>query len=87
MPFTLLVFRYLNYLFCGDFFKAVFEKFFGVLNDCLSLICVYDASWYFHILQIWSNKHLVPLVFVSSIIQPFTWRLCSPCAYYIVSDA
>lgn len=32
-------------------------KLLGVLNDRLSLICVYDASWYFHILQILSNMH------------------------------
>lgn len=55
LPFNPLIFRYLNYLFCGSFFKAVFKKLFGVQNDRLSLICVYDASWYFHILQILSN--------------------------------
>lgn len=44
IPFNPLIFRYLNYLFCVLFFKAVFKKLFGVLNDHLSPICVYDAS-------------------------------------------
>lgn len=55
MPFNPLIFRYLNYLFC--FFLKVVFKLLGVLNDRLSLICVYDASWYFHILQILLSMH------------------------------
>lgn len=52
----------------------------GVLNDCLSLICVYDASWYFHILQILSNMRFGASGVVSNGHTDFPSEIVQPLA-------
>lgn len=68
------------------FFKAVFKKLFGVLNDPLSLICVYDASWYFHILQIWSNTHFGASDVVFNIHTDFRLEIVQPLGTYYIES-
>lgn len=55
-------------------------KLLGVLNDHLSLICVYDASWYFHILQTLSNMHFGASGFVSNGHTDFHLEIVQPLA-------
>ncbi|CAM9445735.1 unnamed protein product, partial [Bubo scandiacus] len=56
-------------------------KLFGVLNDRLSLICVYDASWYLHILQTWSDMHFGASGVVSDIHTDFYLEIMQPLAH------
>lgn len=53
-------------------------KLLDVLNDRLSLICVYDTLWYFHILQILSDKHFGASGVVSNGHTDFPLEIVQP---------
>jgi len=59
----------------------MFKKFCGVLSDRSSLICVYDASRYFYILQIWSNMHFGASDIVSNTHTDFHLEIVQPLAH------
>lgn len=50
----------------------------GILNDCLSLICVHDVSLYFHILKILSNMHFGASGIVSNGHTDFHLEIVQP---------